>query len=720
MTSTATQTHTIFNKIYTTYRFQPVLQPIFNQFKPYYPNALSQNSQSLIKIMSQAFIILIVPTSAPTELTCNFKFYSYWNREFSKQSDGTINNFYCLIYILYFILCILRSQSILININKIMLYTAIISFLIISTSANAYTLFTTLSIGTDYSVGNGNMFDICAKTNVQITSLDVNCKAWPKADPATFQIYMTTQQISYVGCWYQCWTQIHDETKTCNVEGVLTELNTFNQLQDFEPVLIDHGNCRGFYVTRTTGLLGHIKGVSEGNIYKSNNEIDFKEGIAMTYLFGGIHEHSYGPRVWNGMIHYNASTFAPTVIPTNFPTSDPAVNPTTHPTVEPTHFPSINPSQKPTLGPTLITSNPSPHAISPTKSYIIENRIILKNDMNKIYLLFLLLLIPLILYPMYRFKKYRQHMVIDKALVLIIGISNFNDSKLKLPGIKSNVTDLEKLWKSTYNYTVCICNADTLSCSKQNVIDFIDKYKEELMDVSYKAVVVHILSHGVQNDCFLTSDLKIMPITFIQHELITTAEFANNFGLLKLIFHHACRGNIDYFLNVNIDVINSDNNDKVNLTSTINCCFRTATLTADEKTDEKNDEKNDDNNKKKEIINFKNNDNHVLRVQELKLRSLEGSKSINTDCDPHANCVTIYGNIEERALSDQGEFTNAICNAFDKNHTKYIKDDFLCLIREIGIELEKQTNKAQICTSKGVGTLRQQICFIKCTEKQTK
>eukprot|EP01083_Nonionella_stella_P158249 514820_1 len=75
---------------------------------------------------------------------------------------------------------------------------------------------------------------------------------------------------------------------------------------------------------------------------------------------------------------------------------------------------------------------------------------------------------------------------------------------------------------------------------------FVDKYKHLLEDTNYKAVIVHILSHGSGDDSFMTSDMKTMQTSFFEHELITATEFAGHPQLIKLIFHHACRGHADY------------------------------------------------------------------------------------------------------------------------------------------------------------------------------
>eukprot|EP01083_Nonionella_stella_P101663 288378_1 len=66
-----------------------------------------------------------------------------------------------------------------------------------------------------------------------------------------------------------------------------------------------------------------------------------------------------------------------------------------------------------------------------------------------------------------------------------------------------------------------------------------------LDDISYNSVIVHIISHG-SADSFVTSDFKIIENEFVRHELVTAAEEAQNLHLVKLFFHHGCRGDADY------------------------------------------------------------------------------------------------------------------------------------------------------------------------------
>eukprot|EP01084_Bolivina_argentea_P227358 383982_1 len=96
----------------------------------------------------------------------------------------------------------------------------------------------------------------------------------------------------------------------------------------------------------------------------------------------------------------------------------------------------------------------------------IKNNIFWNTDL--LYLL-LLLVIPIIMI-IYCRKQYMNAFIVDKSLVLIIGICQFDDKRMLLAGVKSNVVALTKLWRDKYKYDVFICNNDTLYVAKQNVI----------------------------------------------------------------------------------------------------------------------------------------------------------------------------------------------------------------------------------------------------------
>eukprot|EP01083_Nonionella_stella_P276341 938887_1 len=390
-------------------------------------------------------------------------------------------------------------------------------------------------------------------------------------------------------------------------------------------------------------------------------------------------------------------TTNPTVAPTNYPT----ITPTKHPTNTPTDYPSkapvtVNPTKYPTVTPTKnptdttkapTSDEPTAYTKRPSLSPIVSEKIVMQQKENDKQYLFVLIAMPFIIFCGYRVKQYyMSFVVVDKALILIIGICRFDgDGFNELPGVEDNVNALRRLWFDTYHYTVKICNENTLKCNKRDIIRFIDKYKHLLEDTNYKAVIVHILSHGSGDDSFVTSDLKTMRTSFFEHELITITEFAGHPQLIKLIFHHACRGHADYFEAQEVD--SYSNKYPVEL---------------------------------KEIVSNKEyGDSKAVPLRTAADMSLLSgiNRKPRKEADPHSNCAVLYGTIEDRALSDDGHFTESICKVFGRNSRNLIKRDLYCLIRNIGSDLESRTKSAQICSSKGIGTLRNKIRFQKCTNK---
>eukprot|EP01084_Bolivina_argentea_P215930 366698_1 len=290
-------------------------------------------------------------------------------------------------------------------------------------------------------------------------------------------------------------------------------------------------------------------------------------------------------------------------------------------------------------------------------------------DRKLLYLLFLLI-VPLILIMiiiLYVKKQYMNAFIVDKSLVLIIGISQFDDKQSYLPGVKQNVTDLTELWREKYKYDVCVCNNDTLYSTKSNVIDFIDCHKTRLYDSVYSGVIVHILSHSSENS-FTTSDMKQINMEFIHHEIITTAEHADCLKLVKLIFHHGCKGNADY----SIPSVAKSN-----------------------------------------LLDVNTAGHHKFRFKHSYVQNMKVNDKKQMSYD--SNLVIISGNILGRSLSDSGHFTKCICEAFANNLGKILKRDFNSLVVEIGRNLETKTNSAELCNTNG--TIRyDQIRFEKCID----
>eukprot|EP01084_Bolivina_argentea_P289239 496632_1 len=286
-----------------------------------------------------------------------------------------------------------------------------------------------------------------------------------------------------------------------------------------------------------------------------------------------------------------------------------------------------------------------------------------KMNRNFLYLLLLLLLPIMIVCIVARWCKfqYQQAHTVDNVLVLIIGVSQFDDKKKFLPGIKQNVVDLLALWRDTYHYDVFVCNFDTLYCTKKDIIKFVDKHMNKLQQQHYNGAIVHVITHASGN-VFLSSDQKEIKMDFISHELISSAEVTDNTTLIKVIFHHGCQGNTDYHLG------------KILTSNETNTTISTT--------------------------NINQSSSSLMRTSFVHSTSHKHIHVMTYD----SNLVIISGNVAGRAMSDSGEFTKCICESFSANAKRIIKADFNSLFTEIGSNLERKTNHAELCNING--TLR--------------
>eukprot|EP01084_Bolivina_argentea_P140297 246685_1 len=266
---------------------------------------------------------------------------------------------------------------------------------------------------------------------------------------------------------------------------------------------------------------------------------------------------------------------------------------------------------------------------------------------DKRYWYFLLLLLIPILIVWYVYlkvrKKYEEAFQVEKALVLIIGISQFEDKRWYLKGVESSVPKLKKLWKNKYKYDVFVCNEDILWSDRDQVIDFIDNHKAKLQFDIYQCVIVHVLSHGVGNgEAFATSDKRKMNVELMMREL---TEYAHNGEqLIKITFNHTCRGEANY-----------DQGETVR--------------------GPKDGDLQDEDNEKEEndIVHYDN------------------SPEIS-------NRVIIWATVDGRVVSDAGYFTNWICKEFEDNVDKWWwrKDYFKSLITNIRVNVKRETNGTHV------------------------
>eukprot|EP01083_Nonionella_stella_P001863 5356_1 len=259
-------------------------------------------------------------------------------------------------------------------------------------------------------------------------------------------------------------------------------------------------------------------------------------------------------------------------------------------------------------------------------------------------------------------KQYQTAFVVDNALVLIIGIAQYDVKKQFLPGVAQNIIDLQRLWGDCYQYDVFVLNAESLYSTAFNVENFVDETITELenKDKRYKAVIVHVISHG-SDSYFTTSDMQNMKRDFITHELTTKAEDVQNLELIKVIFYHTCMGDVDY---------HSGEPLKTGI-------VRGSFIIPNSSTIEYNDE----------TISYE------------------------------SNLVTVSGNIKGRSVSDKGDFTKCVCVVFRNNEKRWIKSDFDTLLKEIKLNLEKETQHAELCHPEGIISYSS-VRFEKCCDKK--
>eukprot|EP01084_Bolivina_argentea_P320342 555801_1 len=251
----------------------------------------------------------------------------------------------------------------------------------------------------------------------------------------------------------------------------------------------------------------------------------------------------------------------------------------------------------------------------------------------------------------YRYK-YAKSYIVDKALVLIIGVSQFEEREWFLPGVPNCVNQLRELWEEKYNYDVYICNTVFYS-NKVDIIKFIDDHRHNLEEKGYKSVIVHVLSHGVdEGTAFATSDKKKVKLDHILPELTEYAENKDN--LVKILFSHICRGEADY-----------SNGDHVRYPTN------------------------------KDLIDDTNIDSGIGRGI--------GHTRSSSDCAEDSNWTIICGNVKGRVVSDDGYFTTGICDEFDKNISKcwLRREDFSALMINITNSVKEKTNDSHIPETSG-------------------
>jgi len=139
----------------------------------------------------------------------------------------------------------------------------------------------------------GNMFDIVAKQNIIISTFKIHARI------GSYSVEVWTKSGTYVdNIDLNGWTQVLSNTTTGAGEGSANLLPLFSS-----PVAISIGSKQAFYVTLNSKKIRYSNGSTEGALYKSNDHIEFFEGVGYTSNppSDGI---MFSPRVFNGYILY--------------------------------------------------------------------------------------------------------------------------------------------------------------------------------------------------------------------------------------------------------------------------------------------------------------------------------------------------------------------------------------------------------------------------------
>lgn len=148
---------------------------------------------------------------------------------------------------------------------------------------------------------NGAMFDVKAKNDLMVTGLDIIAKA------GTYDFEVFTRRGTYNDGDAKSdpgkWTRIQQGRVTSSDESVQTPLPKFSSQQE-----VKKNEWRSFYVRINERNLRYTNGSGEGELFRSDANIEFYEGRGVS----GYFDRSYSPRVFNGCIHYTASSSSTT------------------------------------------------------------------------------------------------------------------------------------------------------------------------------------------------------------------------------------------------------------------------------------------------------------------------------------------------------------------------------------------------------------------------
>jgi hypothetical protein len=164
----------------------------------------------------------------------------------------------------------------------------------------------------------GNMFDIIAKRNLYINSLDIHTRL----SSMTFvEVYDREGSFEPVRRDPSAWNKSMKRQVIGQGFGKATPLGNFVQ-----PIYVMANKFRGIYVTLFSEDMLMSAGNGLGKVFSSNNELEVLTGMSSRYLFG----RNAVDRVFNGVIYYSnvQQVFVPNPSPALPPPPPPPPAPT--------------------------------------------------------------------------------------------------------------------------------------------------------------------------------------------------------------------------------------------------------------------------------------------------------------------------------------------------------------------------------------------------------
>lgn len=140
----------------------------------------------------------------------------------------------------------------------------------------------------------GNMFDIKAIHDIQITGFDLHTRQIG----SVYKALVLTKPGSYIGYEtnHTAWTQIQYTTVLSQGESNFTSMPPLAK-----PLVMFQGQRRALYITLVDSVdMLYTTGDETAAVFVSDSNIEFFQGIGNSFPFG----NAYSPRIWNGVIKY--------------------------------------------------------------------------------------------------------------------------------------------------------------------------------------------------------------------------------------------------------------------------------------------------------------------------------------------------------------------------------------------------------------------------------